>query len=388
MRAILLLALLAGIPASAQTPATAPPPDSFVAGPAADADLAAPGDVFASAARLRLRGVAGGDIHAMGFDVALDLPAPGDVYAMGGSVRLRAPVAGDLSAAGFSVETAPEGTVAGNARLSGGSVVVGGDVGGSLMASGGEVRLEAAVAGDATLAGAEIAFGPAASVGGVLTIAGPETLEVPATVAPPERIIRRAAPEGMLAEGIDRRMGMSWREAPHGMARAMGAGFLPMFWGALWGLGAMVGLGALALGVLPERVERLRARTMEAPGRALLWGLGSFAALLGLVPLLALTLIGLPLALVAGLCLAAAWIAGHLVGAYALGRRAAEAAGIAATGYWARLGVLAGALGVLALVSLVPILGWVAMLGVVCLGLGGIALALGGDRRGPEPAPA
>jgi len=383
-----LLALLLSAPAPAQTPG--PAPDSFVAGGSDLPDLAAPGDVFATGARLRLRGTAGGDIHAMGFDVEVELPAPGDLYVMGGSVRVRAPVGGNLSAAGFSVETAPEAAVAGNARLSGGSVVIGGRIGGALTALGGEVRLDAAVAGDAQIAGGEIGFGPAAQVAGVLTITAPEAVAVPPTVAPPERVVYRAANEAAMMGGMGGRMGWEWDEAPHGMARAMGAGFLPMFWGALWGLGAMVGLGALVLGVLPERVERLRARTMAAPGRALLWGLGTFAALVGLVPLLALTLIGLPLAFVAALCLAAAWIAGHLVGAYALGRRAAEAAGIAAAGFWARLGALAGALGVVALVSLIPVLGWLAVLGVVFLGLGGIALSLGGPlgqaRDGAETA--
>lgn len=387
MRTILiapLLALALAAPAVGQTPG--PAPDSFVAGGSDLPDLAAPGDVFATGARLRLRGTAGGDIHAMGFDVEVELPAPGDLYVMGGSVRVRAPVAGDLSATGFSVETAPEAEVGGNARLSGGSVEIGGRIGGALTASGGEVRLDAAVAGDAQIAGGEIGFGPAAQVAGVLTITAPEPVEVPLTVAPPERVVFRAADEARMMGGMGGRMGWEWDEAPHGMAAAMGAGFLPMFWGALWGLGAMVALGALVLGVVPDRMERLREDVMAAPGRALLWGLGTFAALIGLVPLLALTLVGLPLAFVVGLCLAAAWIAGHLVGTYALAARAAEAAGLALTGFWQRLGALAGGLVVLGLVSLIPVAGWIALLLVVFLGLGGLVEALRGRPGATAPA--
>jgi hypothetical protein len=369
-------------PAAAQTPLRAPAADSFVAGGSDLPDLAAPGDVFATGARLRLRGAAEGDIHAMGFDVELGLPARGDVYLMGGSVRLRAPVDGDLSAMGFSVETATEARVAGNARLSGGAVLVSGPIGGSLTASGAEVRLDSAVAGDAYLAGADLSFGPSARVDGTLTIAGPEAVDVPPSVAPPERVVFEPRAEVGPMGGMGARMGHVWDEAPHGMASAVGMGFLTMFWGALWGYVALLGVGALAIGVAPAAMDRLREQALAEPGWSILWGAGGLAGLFGLVPLLAITIIGLPLALLALALLPLAWMAGLIVGAFAIAARVATAFGMAEPrGFSGRIGLLAGGLAGSGLLGFIPFLGWIANLAIVLLGFGAL---IRGARRGGQ----
>lgn len=88
--------------------------------------------------------------HAASFSAARSVllanPAPGNSYAAGATVVVTAPVAGDLSAIGGSLITAA--SVAGDALLLGGSVSSRGPVAGDLRAAGGSVSVEGPVAGD------------------------------------------------------------------------------------------------------------------------------------------------------------------------------------------------------------------------------------------------
>lgn len=81
-------------------------------------------------------------------------PSTGNLYALGATVAVTTPTAGDLSVtAGSIVVTAP---VLGDALLAGGSVSLRAPVGGDVRSLGGSVSIESTVGGDLVLFGASI----------------------------------------------------------------------------------------------------------------------------------------------------------------------------------------------------------------------------------------
>lgn len=105
-------------------------------------------------------------------------------------------------------------------------------------------------------------------------------------------------------------------------------------------------------------------------------GVLGLSALFGLVPVSALTIVGLPLIPLVLLALVLAWTLGYLLGVYSVAMRVVDAfrEGTAPQGMAVR--VLAG-LVVAVLLNFVPFLGWMLNVAVVLLGLGAITAALG-----------
>jgi hypothetical protein len=364
----LALALLA-VPAAAETVSTRQGGDLYIAGSGSVPDLDAGRDLFAIGPSLSLRGGVAGDAHVAGFDIELEGGVSGDVYAFGGTLALRAPTQGDLTAAGFSVRTAPEATTGGNARLSGAALTIEGPVAGSLSAAGGEVTLNAPVTGDAWIVAETLDFGPAARIGGRLRYSAPEPLDIPEGVIAPERVefTRMERPEifDEVARG-------AWpREYP------MMPSFLSMLAAALVTLAFLFVLGAVLLAFVPERVERLRAGAAARPGVALLLGVAGLSAAIGLAPVSALTVIGLPLLPFVLLGVVLLWTLGYVLGAYSVAFRFWQAlGGQTEPGLGPRLVALAAGLGVMAMLNFIPVVGWIANFSLVLFGIGALTLAL------------
>lgn len=341
--------------------------DLFAAGATATRASGGTRDVFAAGNAVGLGAAVTRDAHLAGFSVDVDRAVGGDLYAAGGSVRIAGPVQDDLSAAGFSVRTEPGATVGGNARLAGGSVLVAGPVSGALMVSGGEITLAASVGGDVVAAGSTLVFETGATIAGDLTYYAPAPVDVPASVVPADRVhfIRH---DGPTAGDFAKKWQEEWP------AR----GFVSVVAGALALLGFFLVIGIFFLTVLPDRVEALRARIIARPGLALLMGVLGLSVLFGLVPVTAMTIIGLPFLPFVILAIIVYWTLGYLLGAYAVAmrvldafRRAAGEPGLA----W-RLGALIVGICFIALLNFVPFLGWLANLALVLLGIGAMASAM------------
>ncbi|MBC7739008.1 MAG: hypothetical protein H7245_17750 [Candidatus Saccharibacteria bacterium] len=354
--------------------------DLFLSGVSATETLTAPRDVLAAGATVNLRGSVAHDAHATGFDVEVEAATGGSVYAAGATVTQRGTVGQDLTASGFTVRTTPEAVTTGNARLSGGVVTIEGPVTGALTASGGEVVLNAAVGGDVVLAAGSLRFGPAARIGGTLRYFTGAAVEIPASVVAPDRVtfvqVHMTNPfRDMGGMGRDR-----WPRMP-GMLSVM-AGFAVT-------LGFLTLLGAMFLTFVPSPVEALRRSALARPGRCLIAGFLGLACLFGLVPVGAMTIIGLPLVPFVLLAVIVLWTLAYLLGAYALALRVVQAAGVTQEpGVWGRVGALTGGLIVVALLNFIPVVGWMINLTLVLWGLGAMVLMMVAWKAGPSaPAP-
>ncbi|WP_306120358.1 MULTISPECIES: hypothetical protein [unclassified Roseitalea] len=323
-------------------------------------------DAFVGGFNVVLDGSVAGDGHAAGFDVDVDGEIGSDLYAAGASVTIDATVGEDVTASGFSVRLRDGAEVAGNARLSGGTVRIEGPIAGSLLASGGSVRLDAPVTGDVRLAGAEITFGGDATIGGALTYAAPSRIDIPEGVIPADRVrfieIDTMDGFGEWRDMVDEPMAMVWPS------------MLAVFLGFVLTLAFLLVIAAVFLAFMPAGVQRAREAATERPGLAVLAGFVALATLFGLVPVSAMTLVGLPFIPIVILFIVLAWTVAYLLGAFVLSFRLAAAFGFDPQTNPAKLVMLAVGLVALAIVNFVPVLGWLINLAVVLYGLGAIVL--------------
>lgn len=341
--------------------------DTYIAGSVVNETFDATGDAFVAARSAVALGSAQGDLHVSGFDVSVSADTAEDLYAFGATVVARGGVAEDLTAAGFSVRTESTSETKGNARLFGNTVTIEGSVDGALMVTGNDVILNAPIKGDARILASTLSFGPKAVVGGTLTYAMEQKIEVPERVAPGARVVFEKAT-----------MFDAWDEFDD-MRREMPV--LPTFISVLSGfivsLLFFVVLGALMLGFMPKRLEAMRQSIARAPGQSILLGIIGLSMLFGLVPITALTIIGLPFVPIAILIIVVTWTLGYALAAYAVAMRVWSAfGGEAEQGNIARLLVFAGAITVIALLNFIPFVGWVANYTLVLLGIGAITNAV------------
>lgn len=389
---ILFLALLAAGPAPAAPIIVGD--DLYVAGPDLPSAPPAQRDLFAAGFSATITQPTSADAHVAGYSVSVESRTGGDLYAAGSSVTLRAPVGGDASLAGATVRTTGEAGIAGNVRMAGGSVTVEGPIEGALTASGGELILNAPISGDAVLAAGSLRFGEAAKVGGTLRYTAPEPLEIPESVVPAARV--QYSPP---AEGTDwHQMAQDWHREMPGLWQ--GPSVLAWLIGSLLTLAFLVIVAALFLSFTPARVDRLYTEARSRPGLSLLAGVLGLSALIGLVPVTAMTLVGLPLVPIVLLAIVVLWVLGYLLGVFTAAMKVFELFDRSGTQdrRGIQLAVLAAGLVVAALLNFVPFLGWIINVGLLLLGLGALTIALAArvpreprvvapSEPRPEPSP-
>jgi cytoskeletal protein CcmA (bactofilin family) len=359
---LLILGVLIGVPAAQADEASLTfGGDQFAAGQVTSIGTPVQHDAFAVGNDVTLSAPVSGDAHLAGYDVDVNADVSGDIYAAGFSVNITGAVGGDLTAAGNTVIVRSTTAVTGNVRLAGATLVVGAPVGGSALVTGQSVTLDVPVSGDFRFYGETLTFGPGARVDGVLEIRAPKEIAVPASVASADRV---------RFELLDSPDYVS--EAGKTAGNVVGR-FWPVFWtiAAWWLLLFLVGAGLIAL--VPRAVSALQVASEKRPFRNLGLGMLAFAAILGLVPVVAMTIIGILLLPFVLIFAVIACSLAYLAGAFLIGLRIASAFVTVDTNL-KRLGVLAIALIAAALVGMIPVVGWLVTLGVLIFGFGSAAI--------------
>lgn len=344
--------------------------DTFIAGSSGLPELQASGDVFASGGALATKGRVAGDAHVAGFDLDLEADVAGDLYVAGAAVTLRAPVGGDLSMMGFSLRTADSAIITGNSRMLGSTITIDGEIGGALTATGGEIMLNAAISGDALLQGGTITFGPKARISGTLTYSAPEPVTIPAEVIPAAKVVYHKTLPSMERFEHMRDWGEDWagRDMP---ALPSTLALISAF---LVTVGFLVLLGGALLALAPQRCEALRLKGTQRPALMVLLGALGLATLLGLVPVAAMTVIGLPFLPIVVLAILVIWTLGYVLGSYVVALRLYLAfGGHEDPGLVGQIVLLGSAVLVFSLINFVPVLGWMANFLLVLFGIGALS---------------
>lgn len=302
----------------------------------------------------------------LGADVNISEAVEGPVHAAGGNVTLEAPVNGDVRMAGGTVTVGSTAVVSDNVSLAGGTVVVDGSIKGKLRAAGGTVRIDGSVAGDASIAAGTLELGPHARIEGKLRFRGGDL---------------RQDPAAQIVGGIVHKE----RRSPHRHHEASVEEHFTHGW--LWSVGLMV-LAALIAAALPGASQRMALELRERPWITPLVGLVALTTIPIAAVLVMVTIIGIPIGVLALIAYAALLLLGYVwiavvVGAMLLDRVKPETAARTAS----RVGAAVLAMLVLAILVRVPYFGGLVKLGALVVGVGMIVAALFRPSR-PTPAPA
>lgn len=322
------------------------------------------GDVFMAGGNVSLGAAVAGDAHLAGFDVDVDAAVSEDLYAFGFSVGVTGGIGRNVTAAGNAVTLRSATPVGGNARLAGQNVTLATPIQGSALISAQTLTLDAAITGDLNFFGESITFGPGARVDGSIAIQAPKEIAVPASVAPADRVkFTRFAPPDYMSE--------AGRTAADTVARRL----WPAVWLAVSGWLLLLVVGAAFIALMPRSMQRMQVVSERRPFRKLGLGILAFASLLGLVPVFALTLIGILALPFVCIFVVIACLLGYLAGVYFAGLRIATAFVRIDTGL-KRVAVLAISLLVAGAIGSIPLLGWLFSLSLLVFGLGVIAALL------------
>ncbi|WP_296375180.1 hypothetical protein [Yoonia sp.] len=366
---IALSAILLTTQAAADSVTTAHGGDLFTTGSTISQTYDAGRDVFAAGEVIAISGRSAGDIHVAGMDVTVTTSTDTDLYAAGATVTIGADVAQDLSAMGYSVRLLPDSTVGGNARLLGRAIVIDGPIAGALIAAGGEVVLNSVVQGDVRIMTERMRFGPDARILGQLTYRARAKIDIPDRVIPADRVRFERWTRGPMWDDIHR----TWQQ----MDMPLLPGFLTVFAAFVITLAFFVLTGSIFLTFAPQPVAQMRHDIAKRPGRLFLLGILGLSVLFGLVPITALTIIGIPFIPFAILLIIGAWTLGYVLAAYAVAMRVVGlAGGPADPSLLFRLLVLALAVCIVTLLNFIPFVGWIINYTLVLLGIGAMTAAL------------
>jgi cytoskeletal protein CcmA (bactofilin family) len=254
-------------------------PDHFVASRTVLIQNPVAGDLIAAGRNIEVNAAVSGDAALAGGEVRVAGRVSQDLYAAGGRLAVTGSVSRNTRMAGGQVTIGSGATLEGNLSAMGGEISLEGPVAGSVRAVGGRVYLNGPVGGDVQVRSGEVELGPNARIAGKLRYASDEEL--------------RRAPGTQVRGGIERMSSPSGWPIPGTVERqVVGRGS----W--IWTFGLML-LAAVLVAALPGFYSRVAATLQGRPGKSLLFG---FVTLI-CMPLTALvfliTLIGVPLALVA-----------------------------------------------------------------------------------------
>jgi cytoskeletal protein CcmA (bactofilin family) len=331
--------------------------DTYAAGQTTTINTPALRDAFEAGYDVTLAAPVTGNAHLAGYDVHTTGDVGGDLYAAGFSVSIGGSIKGDLTVLGNSISLQTTTAVPGNVRAAGATVVLNSEIGGAALITANTATINAPIKGDLSFYGETLSFGPNATVAGRVLIHAPKEVTVPTSVASADRVsfTLLTSPE------FPTQMGQT--------AEVVAKGFWATVWAITlwWGLLFVVGVAFIMLG--NHWRESLETLSVVRPLRRVGLGLLGFAAVVGLIPVLALTLVGLLLVPIALVVAFLACSFAYVVGVYLIGRAITiRFVPLSTAGH--KVAVLAASFAIAGLFTLVPFLGWLLTLTVIVFGFG------------------
>lgn len=285
----------------------------------------------------------------------IEAPIPDDVIASGGSVTVSAPVDSLTVAGGVVTVDAP---VRGDVVAAGGTLIINGDVGGKVIAAGGEIELN----GNAT---------NALITGGTVRIGRDTVIRRDAVISAGDvtnagSVLRNLTVSSETFNNTGTAGNVTYEEREPTSP-------VPGLFSVLAAIGFLI-LGLLLIRFFPDPFAAVVRQVEGSP--VVLAVVGFFAIIISAIILLivAVTIIGLPLALVGGLLFIVALMLSSLFVAYALGDVIASRTG------WrpGRAGIFILGFVILQILIFIPLLGTIVYVIAVSLGYGGLLYALRG----------
>jgi hypothetical protein len=302
------------------------------------------GDLLVAGGTIVMSGIVRDDLAAAGGNLSVLGAVGGDVRVAGGNILIDAPVGGDLMAAGGTVKVLQSVTAGKSVNLAGGYVVFDGTSNGDAQFAGGEVIINGVIKGNVLVAaGKKLTLGDTAHIDGVLVYrsADENVLEKSATAV---------VTGGVRFEKVEQPVANS-ENAARGFAAFLGAVFVFKL------------ITASVVALILVLVFRRFSEAVVATATAAYWAnvLRGFVTLV-IVPIVAIILLatiigslaGLVLLLMYGFLLIVSGIYSGVVFGSMLMKRVGGGQDRPLMWWHALLGVI-----VLALIGIIPVIGWI-----------------------------
>lgn len=290
--------------------------------------------------------------------VAAPAGAQGFTMRMTGDISIPPGTVHDGTVVTMNGRVQVDGTLYGDAMTMNGDVTISGTVTGSVRTFNGGVFLAptARVDGDIWAGNGRVDRQPGSAVGGRIT-------------------------EGWVVGTPGARSSPTPAPRPgSGVGEWMSRAFFEVL--AAWVLIGFIVLAAAVSALFPQQIQRVSTALSDAPGQALLAGVLLWVLLPPMAMALVVSVVGIPALAFVPLGLSVLGLVGFAAAAMLLGNRITEA-------FRWHIGpvpdTIAGA-AVLAVLALVPALGWLAVFAAVTWGIGGVLLLVF-RRRSPVQAP-
>jgi len=339
----------------------------FLSGSEVVIDATVNDDVFAAGGDVDVRRLEAEDMIVAGGVLDLRGLSLTDLIVAGGNVDIAGEIADDVLAVGGKIDIDRDTVIAGDVMISGGRLVIAGTIGGEIRAAGGNVSIDAVVDGDVTVAAGRLTLGSGSILNGRLVFYGSE------------------APE--IAEGAVIRGGVEFVEAPVEIEAIEKETIILAAVVAVIGvLIALLVYGAVMLGAFPAVIGDGVRHARDRPWPCLAIGFAILFAVPAAIGLVFATVVAIPVALFAMALYATALGFAVVVGNAAVGDRLFGRYGLdfAAYGYWRRFARFALGATVVAVIGIIPFLGWLVVVLVLSMGMGGISSVLW-DRLRHDP---
>jgi hypothetical protein len=221
-----------------------------------------------------------------GDQVSIDKPVSDDVFAAGGVITVNAPIDSLIAAGGSITLNAP---VKGDVIVAGGRVTANNNIGGKLVAAGGTVEVNGDVGTNALITGGTVTVNPRATIGRDATISGgivTNSGHVIGNLSVHSKSFRDTGTVGGTSTIV------------HTDPNSLSGLFTVL--GILFSIGLLI-LGLILLKIAPARYRMVEDEVTKSPVVKLVVGFVCLIVTGIVLVLLAITIIGLPVALVTGL---------------------------------------------------------------------------------------
>lgn len=325
--------------------------DFYAGGDNVTVDGTVEGDLFAVGQNVRIHGRVTGSVFALAENLVVAGTVDGDVRALARTIYVSGPIGGDALVGGASTQITPTGRVGRDLGVAGGVVKLEGPIERTLRGFGSDLRVNGRVGGNADLWGVDqLTLGAGARIAGNVGFESHNDAIRDPSAEVRGQINRRDPPSEPGSDPKDRLSG----------------GLFTIF--------AVSLLGAVALIISPRGTLAAGTASVEQAIPSLAWGFGLLVGIPVAAVLLLITVVGIPLALMAILTYGMLLYSSQAIVALGIGRfllarlRPIEGYG------WSVLSVLIGAV-IVAAARSVPYLEAIASVIIILLGLGGMGLA-------------
>jgi cytoskeletal protein CcmA (bactofilin family) len=317
------------------------------------------GDVYAAGSSVTIRGTVNGDVFAAGSDILVGGAVKGSVRAAGSTVRLTgATIGNSVSAFGSSITVEKDSKIDGGLNFAGASAAIRGSVGRSVVGAADSITMAGSVGKDVDITASSITLESAAVLSGHLNYYGQSELH---------------RDQGAQVKGQVQQLQGQTHHQDHRRASTFGI---------LWGLIALYLTGVVTLWLFPRTVVSISSTLHQRPGGSV--GTGVLIVILFLPALLVLllSLVGIPLGILAALGVGVGLYVAKFIVGLTIGNLIARRTDWKPNPY---ADVIIGLL-IITLLELIPGFGLAVRLIVAVAGLGAIFLTrFGGSGSSQSP---